>query len=113
MDREWDINQRVVDVGVSYDSDVTQVENILIELAKSHKLVLNNPSPMVLLQDFGESSLNFRLCFSINNSFIANQVKSDIRFKIIDSFNENKIQIPFPQRTLVKPNRKSIVWHEF
>lgn len=89
-----------VEVGVSYDSDVEQVEAILIELAKSHKHVLTNPVPIVLLQDFGDSALRFRLYFSINNSFIANQVKSDIRYKIVQAFKEHKIQIPFPQRTL-------------
>jgi len=54
----------------------------------------------VLFQDFGDSALSFRLYFSINNSFIANQVKSDIRFKIFQAFKDHNIQIPFPQRTV-------------
>lgn len=89
-----------VEVGVSYASDVDQVQEILISLAKMHKQVLKNPAPTVLLQDFGDSALCFRLYFSINNSFIANQVKSDIRFKIFQAFKEHNIQIPFPQRTV-------------
>lgn len=89
-----------VEVGVSYASDVNQVEEILIELAGSHDQVLKNPVPTVLFQDFGDSALSFRLYFSINNSFIANQVKSDIRFKIFQAFKDHNIQIPFPQRTV-------------
>ena len=89
-----------VEVGVSYASDVNQVEEILIELAGSHEQVLKNPVPTVLFQDFGDSALSFRLYFSINNSFIANQVKSDIRFKIFQAFKDHNIQIPFPQRTV-------------
>jgi len=89
-----------VEVGVSYSSDVNQVEEILIELAGSHDQVLKNPVPTVLFQDFGDSALSFRLYFSINNSFIANQVKSDIRFKIFQAFKDHNIQIPFPQRTV-------------
>ncbi len=89
-----------VEVGVSYASDVNQVQEILIELAGSHDQVLKNPVPTVLFQDFGDSALSFRLYFSINNSFIANQVKSDIRFKIFQAFKDHNIQIPFPQRTV-------------
>ena len=89
-----------VEVGVSYSSDVNQVEEILIEIAGSHDQVLKNPVPTVLFQDFGDSALSFRLYFSINNSFIANQVKSDIRFKIFQAFKDHNIQIPFPQRTV-------------
>lgn len=89
-----------VEVGVSYASDVNQVKEILIELAGSHDQVLKNPVPTVLFQDFGDSALSFRLYFSINNSFIANQVKSDIRFKIFQAFKDHNIQIPFPQRTV-------------
>ena len=87
-------------MGVSYASDVNQVQEILIELAGSHDQVLKNPVPTVLFQDFGDSALSFRLYFSINNSFIANQVKSDIRFKIFQAFKDHNIQIPFPQRTV-------------
>jgi len=60
-----------VEVGVSYASDVNQVQEILIELAKSHNQVLNKPVPTVLFQDFGDSALCFRLYFSINNGLFA------------------------------------------
>ncbi|MGB1972231.1 MAG: mechanosensitive ion channel protein MscS, partial [Flavobacteriaceae bacterium] len=59
---------------------------------------LISPPPSVLFTDFGESALKFRLYFSINNSFIAEGVKSDIRFKIMSNFRANKIEIPFPQQ---------------
>jgi small-conductance mechanosensitive channel len=48
--------------------------------------------------DFGDSSLNFKLIFTLNNSFEAVMPQSDIRFEINRLFKENNITIPFPQR---------------
>jgi small-conductance mechanosensitive channel len=48
--------------------------------------------------DFADSSLNFRLAFSLNDSFEARFIKSDLRFAIDKAFRENNVTIPFPQR---------------
>lgn len=87
-------------VGVSYDSDVNLVKQLLIDCATTHNKVLNKPMPSILFKDFGENGLQFQLFFTINNSFAAEGVKSDIRFNIHAAFKENSIEIPFPQRTL-------------
>lgn len=90
--------RETVDVGVAYGSDVELVREILIDIAKNHEKVLKIPDPTVLFMDFADSSLNFRLAFSLNNSFEARFVKSDLRFAIDKAFRENNVTIPFPQR---------------
>ncbi|MGB1449506.1 MAG: mechanosensitive ion channel family protein [Flavobacteriaceae bacterium] len=87
-------------VGVAYSSDVEQVKQLLIECATQHPKVLKQPAPTVLFKDFGESALQFQLFFSLNDSFLVEGVKSDIRFKINSEFKAHQIEIPFPQRTL-------------
>lgn len=87
-----------VDVGVAYGSDVQLVKKILIQAASTHPEVLSEPEPTVIFSDFGDSSLNFRIVFTINDSFKAVFPKSDIRFEIDKLFRENNITIPFPQR---------------
>lgn len=87
-----------VEVGVAYGSNVELVKSILIDVAKAHNKILKIPEPRVLFTDFADSSLNFRLVFSLNNSFEALFVKSDLRFEIDKAFRENNITIPFPQR---------------
>lgn len=89
-----------ISVGVAYSSDEEQVKQILIECATQHPKVLKQPTPTVLFKDFGESALQFQLFFSLNDSFIVEGVKSDIRFKINSEFKAHQIKIPFPQRTL-------------
>lgn len=94
------ITRENITVNVAYGSDVNLVKQLLIECAAQHKEVLKKPTSSVLLKDFGDNALIFQLFFTINKSFIAEGVKSDIRFSILSAFNENKIEIPFPQRTL-------------
>lgn len=87
-----------ITVGVAYGSDVELVKKLLIEAAENHPSVLKNPKPLVLFTDFGESSLDFKLIFTLNNSFEAIMPKSDLRFKVNQLFKEHNITIPFPQR---------------
>ncbi|WP_055446613.1 mechanosensitive ion channel family protein [Lacinutrix mariniflava] len=87
-----------VDVGVAYGSDVELVKELLLQAAKSSKLVFQNPAPSVVFMDFGESSLDFRVAFTIEDSFNSRFPKSEIRFAIDRLFSENNISIPFPQR---------------
>ena len=89
-----------VDVGVAYGSDVQLVKKLLLEATNDNMDVLDFPEPRVLFTDFGESSLNFRIVFTVNDSFNARFPKSDIRFEIDRLFRENNISIPFPQRDI-------------
>ena len=87
-----------VSVGVAYGSDVDLVKRLLLQAANEHESVLKYPAPLVLFTNFGDSSLDFKLIFTLNDSFKAVIPKSDIRFKIDALFRENNITIPFPQR---------------
>mgnify|MGYP000451076768 FL=1 len=89
-----------IDVGVAYGSDVKLVEKLLLEAAKNNTSVLENPPPIVLFTNFGDSALEFRVAFTIRNSFQVRFVQSDIRFEIDRLFRENNIEIPFPQRDI-------------
>jgi small-conductance mechanosensitive channel len=87
-----------VSVGVAYGSDVELVKKLLLQAAKEHPKVLKFPPPLVLFTDFADSSLNFKLVFTLNDSFTAAIPQSEIRFKINKLFKDNNISIPFPQR---------------
>jgi len=89
-----------IKIGVAYGSDVEKVKTVLNNCASSHKLVLKNPLPTTFFRDFGDSSLNFELMFSTNDTFKVEIIKSDLRFSIEKAFRENGISIPFPQRDL-------------
>ncbi|MFV0247752.1 MAG: mechanosensitive ion channel family protein [Tenacibaculum sp.] len=87
-----------VSVGVAYGSDVELVKSLLLKAANEHNKVLKKPEPTVIFEDFGDNALHFRLVFTLNDSFKALALQSDIRFKIDALFREHNISIPFPQR---------------
>jgi len=87
-----------VHVGVSYGSDVELVKQILLEVSESERAILRKPEPEVIFKDFGESSLDFTFYFFCHDFWEIEEIKSNIRFKIIKLFKEHDIQIPFPQR---------------
>jgi len=89
-----------VTVGVAYGSDVQLVKKLLLQVASTNVDVLHSPEAVVVFTDFGDSSLDFKLIFTLADSFKAQFPKSDIRFEINRLFRENNISIPFPQRDI-------------
>lgn len=87
-----------VSVGVAYGSDVQLVKKLLLQAANLQQEVLPDPEPTVFFTEFGDSSLNFKIVFTLGDSFNARFPQSEIRFEIDRLFRENNITIPFPQR---------------
>ena len=94
------ITKESVAVGVSYQSDIDKVTQILLHLAGQNKKILESPKPFVIFEDFGDNALNFQLFFALRSSFESNIVKSELRYSIFRAFKKEKIEIPFPQRTI-------------
>jgi len=102
------ITRESVEIGVAYGSDVNLVKELLLKIAVENDKILQYPEPLVLFTNFGDSSLNFKLIFTMNDSFQAAIPKSEIRFEIDRLFRENNISIPFPQRevTILNPSKE-------
>ncbi len=87
-----------VAVGTAYGSDTALIKKLLLEIVNHHEKVETYPTPFVLLEDFGASSLDFKVFFWSKELMKAEHIKSDIRFEIDRVFREHKIEVPFPQR---------------
>jgi len=94
-----------INVGVSYGSDPQQVEKILFNIGKGHESVLKDPAPKVFFKDFGASSLDFALTVWISDMWGYEAILSDLRFKIVDAFRKEGIEIPFTQVDLNVKNQ--------
>jgi small-conductance mechanosensitive channel len=95
-----------VQVGVSYDADPGQVERVLLEIAAAGVReipgMLAEPAPSVALDPgFGDSSLGFSLNYSVAE--FANQfgVRNELRRRILLRFREERIEMPYPTRTVL------------
>ncbi len=90
----------IVRVGIQYGADIENAQSILDQTARDHPFVLDEPSPQVIFEDFGDSALIFDLYFWVNSAGekSARQIRSDIRFAINSAFKQAGIVIAFPQR---------------
>ena len=90
-----------VPVGVAYGSDLNLLQQLLLEAAGEHPKALRDPSPVVLFNEFGDSSLNFELGVWTQEMTAAPiHFTSEMNFIIEQKLRENDIEIPFPQRDL-------------
>ncbi|MEG1642105.1 MAG: mechanosensitive ion channel [Synergistaceae bacterium] len=96
-----------LDVGVAYQSDIKKVTQIIQNVMENHPAILKNPAPKVVMDEFEESSIKFTAVFFINlKKDTEGDIKSQIRYKIIEEFEKEKINIPYPQRDIhIKENK--------
>jgi small-conductance mechanosensitive channel len=95
-----------IKVGVSYGSDLNVVLKLLEKVAGEHEDVLKQPAPWALFEEFGNSSLNFRLLFWAPYE-LGIKTKSEVAVAIFNTFREHGVEIPFPQLDLhVKAEKK-------
>jgi len=86
-------------VSVSYDSDVAQVQALLLEATASHARVLKDPGPSASLSAFGADGLEFTVGFWIADPENGQMgIRSMVNMSILASLRANGIEIPFPQR---------------
>jgi small-conductance mechanosensitive channel len=87
-----------IPVSVAYGTDSEQVIQILLGVAHENSNVMQEPTPGVILIEFGASSITFALrIWTLLKADHVPQLKSDIFLAVQKCFSENKIQMPFPQ----------------
>ena len=100
----WTLSDKVLritlKVGIAYGSDTDLAEKQLRKVAAEHPLVLEDPAPVILFQDFGDSSLNFELRVYIEGISDYIQTRHDLNMAIDGAFREAGIEIAFPQRDI-------------
>ena len=87
-------------IGVAYESDLNNVKELLDHLVESHPGIIKFPKPIVLLHEFSDSSVNFRVLFWTGDFDSWTSLKSSVLLDIFKAFKENGITIPFPQHDI-------------
>jgi len=88
-------------VGVSYNADPRQVEQILLKAAEENPNISKEKQSKVWFAEYGDSSINFELLTWIDIHHIGRgEIRSQLYFAIFQALAEANIEIPFPQRDL-------------
>ncbi len=95
----------LIPISVSYNSDPAQVEKILVEEASRAAGevpgLLADPPPFVrFIPGFGESSLDFTLICQVREFVDQYLAQHELRKRIFRRFQQEGIEIPFPQRVV-------------
>ncbi len=87
-----------VRVGVAYKEDPERVRKVLLDIADRNPIALMEPNPVVVLEGFGDSSINFLFgVWTTQSNFL--ELKNGIQEEVKTRFDEEGIEIPFPHRT--------------
>ncbi|MFK8044628.1 MAG: mechanosensitive ion channel family protein [Crocinitomicaceae bacterium] len=96
----------IVKCGVSYDSDLTAVKELAIKSIKNNFPTQEGENIEFHYLEFGGSSIDFHIRFWVDatSKLTALEAKSEAIMVIKKAFDEAKIEIPFPIRTLIHKN---------
>jgi small-conductance mechanosensitive channel len=90
-----------IDVQVGYSSSIDLASEIMLKATKDQERVLEDPEPVVYLQNFGESGIDLTLVFYVEDAEEGTlRLKSDISKEFWREFQKQGVEIPFPQRDL-------------
>lgn len=88
-------------VGVGYDTDLDQAQQILVDAMKDIEGIRNDPVPAAFVHEFGDSSINFAVRFWHEPQRAEEwQVRDELARRIKQDLDEAGIDIPFPQIVL-------------
>lgn len=93
-------NRLTVDVGISRSSNPQMACEILREICLAHPNVLKDPAPTAFFEQFGESTLNLKARLFLASLDQRLPTRHDLHAAILQKFNEQGIEISFPQHDL-------------
>ncbi|REK25827.1 MAG: mechanosensitive ion channel family protein [Actinobacteria bacterium] len=97
------LNQRrtTLALGVGYDSDLDEAQELMLDSLRSIDGVRDDPSPQALVHEFGDSSINFAVRFW-HEPHIADEwrVRDTVARRLKRDLDGAGIEIPFPQIVL-------------
>ena len=91
-----------IEVPVAFDSDMENVEKILLDVAAKHPNAFKDKkdAPVVRLSSFGENAAVYKIFFVVDDWNNRWRVAHEIRKEVLTRFRNEGIQIPFPQRVV-------------
>lgn len=94
------VSRMSIAVGVAYGTNPDAVRNLLLKVARRHPLVLGKPEPHALLDQFGDSTLNFVLRVYMATRDVYLELRHTLLTDIASEFQKANIEIAFPQRDI-------------
>ena len=89
-----------ITVDVAYGTDIDYAKELILKIGLNDKDICQDPAPRVRFREFGESGLRLQFLGWIEKPELRGRVIDKLSTSIYKDFNNNNIEIPFPQRTI-------------
>lgn len=92
-------------VGIGYDDSIPFAQEIALKVLAEHPAVLNEPEPLVLVENLGSSTVNLRVYFWLDggrHSWL--KVKSSVIRLVKRAFQDSGISLPDEAREVTFPH---------
>ena len=88
--------------GIGYDDDIDKATEIILEEARNHPEIMDDPEPSVRLVELGDSSVGLQSRIWIKDPNRADFVKTRAEYvkTVKERFDAEDINIPYPNRTI-------------
>ena len=96
-----------LEIGVSYDVPPNQVKTTILSAINDESLISHTIAPEVLLVDFGESSITYRVRVWMTDFNLDDRLTDHIRTAIYYAFHRAGVAVPFPIRTVIMKEAKA------
>jgi small-conductance mechanosensitive channel len=86
-------------IQISYGSPPELAQDLLTKIGREHPRALKEPQAGAFVTGFGDNGFEMELCVWISDPEAGQiQLRSELFMRIWQAFNENGIQVPYPQR---------------
>ncbi|MGD9301271.1 MAG: mechanosensitive ion channel [Desulfobacterales bacterium] len=89
-----------INIGIAYDADMQKAKDIILQVAGTAQWVAKEPSPKVVVKNFGESAVDLQLRVWINDARHRMNTISYITDTVKTRFDEHGLEIPYPKRVI-------------
>ncbi len=84
-------------VPISHGMDAERAMQVLLEIARSHGDVMEDPAPVVVLAEIGENAITFSLrVWTLIRADEAAGLRSDIYLQVFKRFRQEEIKMSLP-----------------
>ncbi|HPE77631.1 MAG TPA: mechanosensitive ion channel family protein [Draconibacterium sp.] len=92
---KFPIRRLDIDLSVAYKEDLEKVIEVIKRVVKRNPFCLDEPEPLVVFKDFGDSGINILLGVWFEKANFL-KVKNSLFIEIKSTFDAEGIEIPFP-----------------
>lgn len=91
-------------VGIGYDARVTQAQEVVMTVLGGHSAVLQDPKPMVLVEQLAPATINLRVYFWVNGQVHSKaKVRSALMRMALRALEEEGVSLPDDAREVIFP----------